>query len=159
MDKAQKTIELLVLLKMSSFVSASKIGADERTYEDNGSFFRFHDVSADKVFYGFVPIKIPNPADEFDTQLENLMDIYTSEQIVKGCLKSIVIEQQSAARKAATGEGLKMFDAEFATAFDKLGAEQPEIISRLKTYEHIKNHIIEEWLKNQSTDTEGLRLF
>lgn len=156
MDKAQKTTELLELLKVSVFESASKIGADERTYELGGKFYRFHDVSAGGEFYGFVSIKIPHPDATADDQLEHLMDIYTTEQIVKGCLKSIVIEKQSTARKVATGEGLKMSDAEFAAAFDNL---DPDICGRLKTYEHIKNHIISEWTESQTDDTEGIRLF
>ncbi len=157
MDKAQKTVELVKLISECPYADAAKI--DDRTYDASGRFIRFHDVSAGGDFYGFVSIEIPNPADGFDDQLDGLLSIYSTEQIVKGCLKSVVIEQQSAARKAATGEGLKMSDAEYAAAYDKLTAEQPEVIGRLKTYEHIKNHIIEEWLKNQSTDTEGLRLF
>ena len=161
MDRSQKTTELAEMLESSRLYSPEqKIGKDERTYAGNGKFVRFHDVSTGGVFYGFVPVQVPNPSEDYDTQLEALMDIYTTEQIVKSCIKSIVIDLQQEARKTATGATKKMSDAEFAAAWDKLTTEQPEILSRLKTYEHISNHIRDEWLEQQVEVTDGTcRLF
>lgn len=159
MDKAEKTIELVKLLaSLSVYNDASKI--DDRLYEVGGKYYRFHDVSADNVFYGFMPIQVPNPADDFATQLESMCEIYSDEQIVKGCIKSLVIEMQTASRKVATGKQSKMPSAEFAAAWDILTIEQPEVISRLKSYEHIAQHIRDEWAEAQPKHEDGyLRIF
>lgn len=157
MDKADKTTELLQLISECPYADGKKVGKDDRTYDLQGRYVRFHDVSTDGKFYGFVAIQIPNPADDYDTQLESLMDIYTTERIVKGCLKSIVIEGQSAARKVATDGVKKMPDAEFASAWDNL---DPDVAGRLKTYEYIAKHIRDTWLKNQADTVDGqYRLF
>lgn len=159
MDKAAKTIELVKLLTVSAaYAEASRI--DDRTYELDGKFVRFHDVSTDGVFYGFKAVDVPNPINEYDDQLEALMDIYTSEQIVKGCVKSIVIELQQAARKTATGDVAKMPDAEFKAEWNRLTVEKPDVIQRLKTYEYIEKHIRDTWAEKQPQTEDGqLRLF
>ncbi len=159
MDKAEKTIELVKLLESSSAYSeASKI--DDRLYESDGKYYRFHDVSASEVFYGFMSIQVPNPTHDFATQLELMCEIYSDEQIVKGCIKSLVIETQTAARKVATGKQPKMSSNEFAAAWDKLTVDQPDVVSRLKSYEHIAQHIRDEWLESQPKHEDGyLRIF
>ncbi len=155
MDKAQKTVALVNLLNGSSYKDAYRVGKDDRTYENDGKYIKFADVSVGQDFKGFSVVKIPNPANDFDTQLEGMMDIYSSEQIVKGCLKSITIEQQSTARKLATGD-VKMSQVESDARFNKLDTDT---IGRLKTMEHIRAHIQAEWESEQTNDTEGLRLF
>ena len=159
MDKAAKTVELVKLLNNSAaYAEASRI--DDRTYELDGRYVRFHDVSTDGKFSGFIAVRVPNPNDAYDVQLESLVEIFTDERIVKGCIKSIVIEEQSSARKAATGKAVQMPDAEFAAAWDVLTIEQPEILQRLKTYEHIAQHIRDEWTEAQPVHEDGqLRLF
>ena len=155
MNKDEKTTELLTLLENSTtYNEASKL--DDRTYELDGRYVKFSDVSADKVFYGFVTTNVPHPKDDYDTQLEKMMDIYTSEQIVKGALKSIVIEQQASARKLATGDS-KMSVAEFDSRFNALDVDT---IKRLKTMEYIRQHIQAEYDKDQADGkTDGIRLF
>lgn len=159
MDKADKTAELVILLTNSAaYAERSKI--DDRTYELDGRYVRFHDVSTDGTFYGFKAVDIPNPADTFETQLESLCEIYSDEQIVKGCVKSIVIELQQAARKVATGDVAKMPDAEFKAEWNRLTLEEPDVIQRLKTYEYIEKHIRDEWLEKRPQHEDGtLRLF
>ncbi len=156
MDKAAKTLELVKLLDMSSmYVERSRI--DDRTYELNGKFTRFHDVSTDGVFYGFVAIQVPNPDDAFDAQLEALVELLTDERIVKGCVKSIVIEAQQDARKVAVSKVSTIPQREFDSRFDALNKDT---LSRLKTMEHIREHIIYEWKAEQPQYEDGaLRLF
>ena len=159
MDKAAKTVELVKLINNSAaYAEASRI--DDRTYESDGKFIRFHDVSTDGVFYGFKAVDIPNPTDSFEAQLEALVEIYSDEQIVKGCVKSIVIELQQASRKVAVGNVATMPDAEFKAEWNRLTLEEPDTIQRLKTYEYIEKHIRDEWLKAQPQHEGGtLRLF
>ena len=161
MNKDEKTTELVQLIEKSPvYAEASKI--DDRTYEVDGRFVRFHDVSTGDpmVFYGFKAVNVPNPAEDFAQQLENLCEIYTDEQIVKGCLKSIVIESQQAARKIATGKVQVMPVNDFRAAWDKLTTEEPEVIQRLKTYEYIEKHIRDTWLEAQPKRENGqLRIF
>ncbi len=159
MDKADKTAELVILLsKSAAYAERSKI--DDRTYELDGKYLRFHDVSTDGVFYGFKAVDIPNPTDAYEAQLEALVEIYSDEQIVKGCVKSIVIELQQAARKVAVGDVAKMPDAEFKAEWNRLTLEEPNVIQRLKTYEYIEKHIRLEWLEAQPQHEDGtLRLF
>ena len=154
MDKTQKTIELLKLLDGPVYREYAKL--DDRTYTDGTKFVRFHDVSTDGKFYGFVAMSVPHPKDGFDVQLESLCEIYTDERIVKGCLKSIVIEKQSEARKLALGV-VKMSSTEFDLRFNALDAET---LGRLKTMEHIREHITHEWDDEQPEHEDGqLRLF
>ena len=156
MDKAEKTIELVKLLNNSAaYREWSKI--DDRTYELDGRFMRFHDVSTDGVFYGFVAIQVPNPGDAFDAQLEALVELLSDERIVKGCVKSIVIEAQQDARKVAVGKITTIPQAEFDSRFNKL---DESTLGRLKTMEHIREHIIHEWKAEQPQQEDGtLRLF
>ena len=156
MDKAAKTLELVKLLDMSSmYAGASRI--DDRTYEVDGRFTRFHDVSTDGVFYGFVAIQVPNPNDAFDVQLEALVELCSDERIVKGCVKSIVIEAQQDARKVAVGKVATIPQAEFDSRFNAL---DESTLGRLKTMEHIREHIVFEWKAEQPQQEDGtLRLF
>lgn len=159
MDKAAKTAELVILLNNSAaYAERSKV--DDRTYELDGRFVRFHDVSTDGVFYGFVAINVPNPADDAENQLNTVCELYTDKQITEGTLKSITIETQQAARKTAVGKVPTMPDAEFKAEWNRLTVEEPEVVQRLKTYEYIEKHIRDSWLEKQPTTEEGtLRLF
>ncbi len=159
MDKAAKTIELVKLISNSAaYAEASRI--DDRTYELDGRYVGFHDVSTDGKFYGFIAIQVPNPKDSAEDQLNTVCELYTDKQIIKGMIKSTVIDAQSAARKVAVGKVSQMPNAEFAAAWDKLTVEQPEILQRLKTYEHIAQHIRDEWTEAQPVHEDGvLRLF
>ncbi len=159
MDKASKTIELVKLLNNSAaYAEASRI--DDRTYELDGKYTRFHDVSTDGKFYGFVAVDVPNPRDDAENQLNTVCELYTDKQITEGTLKSITIEKQSAARKVAVGKVAVMSDVEFKAEWNRLTVEEPDVIQRLKTYEYIEKHIRDKWQTEQPDTEDGqLRLF
>jgi len=157
MNKKEKTEALdKWIAASSSYCDASKVGNSDRIYENDGVFVKFADVSTrqgdNKVFHGFVTVEIPNPTDDYDTQLENLMNIISSKDIVEGCIKSITIEQQAAARKVALGKDNKISKTEFNTRFNNLDAD---VIQRLKTMEHITEHIENEWRAEQADTEDG----
>lgn len=155
MDKDKKQTTLVELLQNNTIEMTIVKG---RVFEvGNGDFFRWHDVATQADgFLGFVPVQIPNPKLDAAEQLESLVDIYGDDVIVKSTLNSIAIRRQSEARKLATGD-IKMTQFEFDARFDKL---DEDIVRRLKTMEHIREHIEAKFQADNADNQNGdVRLF
>lgn len=158
MDKSEKDAELTRLLAESeAYKDALHATDNPRIWSlDNGSkFVKWHDVATDGKFLGFVAVPIPDPKLSADEQFDELTQIYGDELIVKSCLNSIAIKRQQDARKSLTMKTIPK--AEFNRRYNALDVKT---LQRLKSMEHITEHIEQQWELEQADVADGqIRLF
>lgn len=158
--------------KLIAKADLSLTHVDKRLYrDDEDNYVKFHDVctreKTDKKdefgffiyknrMHGFKKVRIPNPIDSYEHQLETLVELYGDKTLVGACLNSLAITGQQGARKIVKG-GTKLTQSEFDVRFDKLDSET---LGRLKTMEYIRQHITETWEAEIELGQSGeLRLF